>query len=770
MTRLLCFALLLVPFTAYAQEGRSVRAAARVLATAGIQGRFGEARCHEDEPVTPDAGADFTQPLVVRGAGSDAVVLDTGGLLAPHGITRFANRDLPEVVADLVQGLGYDVLAFGENDLSAPRSRTLGVAQALAARGIAYVASNLRCEADHPLCAAVLDGADASPTLSVGTEQVAVLAFLDPAVLHRIAPDRAVGLSIDPIEEHLPDAVREARAAGATAVVAVLDVTSDEAFALARALPADARPDLVLLADVGGDLLFARPASVVPAIVAPPPGSGVEVLLGRSDALAFGFEMLAVPLEEQAPRGIAAPVTAFAHTVGEPYCAMWGRPLLGGRLARAIDPPSVADLSARIVREFADADVAFLNVASIDDGFRPADGAQLSASDLYIAIEYDEPLVVADVPARWLREALDHAAEHGVLTPGLSSEGHDLAGLRVRGRAPIVGASYRVVTIRFLAEGGDQALPPLPEGTTWRTLEHVEEGATRYESLRDVVLDALEPDDARDPRDARASPNEAPEWVLRAALDGNFAGSSVDNPLGYTAALLSTRTSIAMGLQLDIHADATAPHWSWENRLMGGFRTQWSPSTEPGVPGAFVEARDQIQFRTMGSYRGFRADPTAVYIPDVYLEAFVESELTQPEGRAFHWLLLRPTAGARFPFTRELEVKLQVGLQAQALQVGSEAEFGAGASILLNPWAVFSDEARRFTVEGNADFFCADLFDQNRWQLRSQLDMALDLAGPLALTFGATLYMQDEAAQGLGFAFAATAGLRVAAVTRVVGP
>jgi hypothetical protein len=763
---LLCLS---VSSAARAQEARHVVPVARVVATAGVAGRFAEARCTGSERIVPHPSVGFTGALS-EATEEGTLLVDTGGLLAPHGVMRFANRDLPDAVAEMVHGLGYGALAFGENDLGAPRARTLTVASALHRRGIDYVATNLRCESEHPLCAAVRDASEATPLVNVGSERAAFLAFLDPEVLARVAPDRSDGLRIQPIDESLAAAVRTARAQGATLVIAVVDITSDQAFDLAGALPDDARPDVLLLADAGARLLFARPASVVPAIISPPPGSGVEVLVGRSDEMTRGFEMLAVPIEAGAP---AAPVTRFLETVGGPYCEAWGRALPGGHLDRPIAVPQLAELTAQIIREFGGADVAFLNAEVIDSSFRTVDPAQLTASDLYVAIAYDEPLVVADVPASWLREALDQAADHGILTPGLANDGdgEEVESLRIRGRPPVPNASYRVTTIRFLAEGGDGALPPLPEGSHWQTLTHRVGAEHRYHSLREVVIEALDRSDARDPRDARVAAGDAPEWILRGTIDGDFAGSSTDNPVGYDAALLATETSIAMGLTIDLEAIASAPDWSWESRLTGSFRTQWAPSTEPGVAGTFVEAQDQIQLRSLASYRGLRSDPTAVYIPDLYIEAFAESEVTRPEEtRDFHWLLLRPTAGVRFPLTQEFELKLQAGIQGQALQTGAEAEFGAGASVRLNSWTIFTDEVRSLTAEGMADFFCADLFDQNRWQLRSSLDLALDLVGPLALTFGATLYMQDEASQGVGLSFSATAGLRLSAVNRSVGP
>ena len=769
--------LLLTLFAAAPARAQDAVPAARVVASAGVYGRFGAPVCQGERLVEPHERARYAGPFARYAAGPDALAIDTGGLLNPHGVARFAARDLPASLVELAAGLGYDVLALGEQDLGAPRARVVQVARLLAERGMPYVASNLRCEGEaQPLCDAVLDASDPAFRVHVGTEEAAFVALLDPDVLHHVAPDRAEGLALSPVDEALPRAVLAARAAGATMVVAVLDVTSDEAFDLARALPEGGRPDLVILANEGEDLILAQPSTIIPSIAAAPPGGGMQVLLERGAEGAY-FDMHAEPLfVEDEP---AEPVRTFASAVGRAYCDAHGRPLPGGHLTRDIDTYGVARLAAQIIREFAGADIAFLNAGAIDSSFRPADPAHLSASDFYIALEYDEPLQVADVPASWLLDALPSALSHEVVFPGLNHRAEDLeeaevSDLRIRGRSPVDGATYRIVTIRFLAAGGDEALPELPEGSEWRTLEHtLDDGTVRYHSLRDVVIAALEREDPRDPRDARASTDDPPEWVIRGSIDGDFAGSSVSNPAGYDAALLATETSIAMGLEINASVDMTAPHYTWESRVYGNFRTQWAPSSEPGTAGAFVEANDQVQLRSMASYRGLRASPGDVWVPDPYLEVFAETELTRPDDRDWHWLLVRPTIGARFPLSTELDVKLQLGFQAQPLQPESTAELGAGALLLLRPWTILEggdDGQRTLTLEGSADFFWIDLFEDNRWQLRAQVDMALDLAGPLALTLGATVYAQQDAMQQLGIAVTATAGLRLAAVTRTVGP
>ncbi len=823
-----CALLLAITSTAHAQDdgqemGRRVRSVARVIVSDDIGGQFAEPECHDGELVRTHATSAFTGVFMERGAGSDEpLVVDAGGLLTPHGVARFAARDLPDTLVQLVVGLGYDALALGEHDLGAPRARMIELARRLGDAHVPYVASNLSCDgAADALCDTIVDQQDPPFRIRVGAENAAFLAFLDTDVLQRVAPDRREGITIEPIPVVLPEAVRVARLAGATLVVAVLAVTSDEALTIARRLPPDARPDVLVLAGEGDELLFARPATVVPPIVSAPPGSGVELLVGQSDELRHGFEMLARPLELEGSRP-APPVDAFVEAVGHAYCEAWGRALPGGHLAREIGPTEIAELAARIVREHAHADVSFLNIAAIDESFVAATPTQLSASDFYIALSYDEPIVVADVSAEWLAEAQSRLASHRVVAPGLGTDDTDDAvapgdedndqdtegegdeddddpslgtdpaedtssdsgeedtpdqsAMRVRGRPAVSGpgASYRVATIRFLAEGGDGSLPPLPAGSEWHTLGVVlPDGTFHYDSLRDVVIHALEPEDARDPRDARPSPNDTPEWVVRGSLDGNFAGSSVSNPAMYEDALLATDTAISLGAVGDVRVDATAPDWTWENRLLARYRTQWTPSDTPGEAGKFVEASDQIQLRTLLSYRGWRPHPSEFYIPDAYAEAFIESEFTRPDGpmaRQWHWFLVRPTVGLRFPLATELSVKLQAGFQSQVFAPDGAPAFGLGASVQLRQWQILNAGGRSLTADGYIDFFDVSFFDQAHVQVRGQLDLALDLAGPLAITLGTTLYLQQDGSAQLGTAIAATAGLRLSAVTRVIGP
>ncbi len=755
---------------------------ARIIATGGVDGRFGVPVCEGDRYLVPHPLAAFTYALVRQAHATDRpLVLDTGGLLWPGGVARFAAEREPEALAALVAELGYRALALGENDLAARRARVLPVLEALARRGIPVIATNLRCgRAAHALCDVVVDARDEVVVLEAGSRTVAVVAMLDPAVRSRLAPDLAVGVSIDPISEALPRAVLAARPR-ADLVVAILGTGTDDALDLVYALEERERPDLVVLADSASRLLFARPTTLAPAIVAPPPSDAVEVIVREdTQVLAGVHQMIAQPLAQQGI-GVAEPLLDLLDRLGPTYCATWGNALAGGHLARPLDAEGIATLVTGLMREAVGADVAVLNRAIIDSTFRPAHERELTASDLYVALEHDEPLYEAWVTRDWLTELAARRTPRHLLTEGLVGTGGDI---RVRGRPLISRAQYRVVTIRFLAQGGDGALPALPAAAEWRPVlraEHPE--VSRAPSATDelepgltaleVALVMLARRDAGDPRDVRPPPGQAPEWIVQGNVDGTFSGSSVANPALYDAALLNRSSTVTLGIEVSLRADATAPDWTWENTGSLRYRTQWTQGTETmglRAPGAFTEAVDQLQVRSTGSYRGLRATSTDPWVPDPYLEVFVESELTEPSTRSWHWLLLRPTVGARFPLTTDLELKLQAGVQAQVLQPEGNADVGFGALITLRPWDLLRAGEQRLQLQGVVDFFYADPGDSNRWQLRSSLDASLDLAGPLALTFGIRAYLQQDRGAELGLALDATAGVRLGALSRAVGP
>ena len=172
------------------EETAQLRELGNLWVTSGVGGRFAEPVCVRGHELEPASFARYAQAVQEGMAqASNASLFDTGGLLAPNGIARFSAERDPAALAELVVGLGYRALAFGESDLGVWRSTLLPVYQELRAAGVPVVASNLRCdESAQPLCEQLVGPEDGIAMFDLGEERVAFLAVLSPEALTRVTP------------------------------------------------------------------------------------------------------------------------------------------------------------------------------------------------------------------------------------------------------------------------------------------------------------------------------------------------------------------------------------------------------------------------------------------------------------------------------------------------------------------------------------------------------------------------------------------------------
>ncbi|MCB9595736.1 MAG: 5'-nucleotidase C-terminal domain-containing protein [Sandaracinaceae bacterium] len=793
---LLAFATLglwLAAGSASAQRVASVQTIARVIASGDVDGRFARPVCDRVDTLVPSEYAAFTYALQRNAQDRDhPMVIDTGGLLAPHGVARFSAERNPEALARMVRDLGYRALALGLNDLAAPRDSTIAAIAALRSHGIPTLASNLRCGAEAAaFCRELVDASDGLSMHRVNGHLMAVMAVLRPNATGLISPVRARGIVLEDPVATIARFTRMARERGAEIVLAVVDDhVEGGALNLATELPEDARPDLMLVSGQD-ELLFARPQSVRPVLVGPPENDGVEILIRDSLEMRDGYEFLAQPLEG---RGIsvAEPVRRWISRIGPDYCAQWGRPLAGATLSEPIEVDQMLSMVARILREATGADIAILNRQALDTRWRQAREGSLTASDVYIALEYDDPLLVAEVDERWLKRLARNAADRGTMvTPGLtwSGTGTSLA-VQIGGHPAEARARYRVVTIRFLAAGGDgEAVPSLGTLGEWQTFGE--------ESMRTTTLAYLEQPREGDPRQALPDADGTLEWQFRADADLLFSGSSIDNPrrrcteamlampgmcdadgfaltdgarvAAYDATQLSLADVITFGFNVTLAANAAAPDWTWQNTGNFLYRTAWTEPT--GTTGSeFVEAADQIRTRSTLSWRGLREGDDQWYLPDPTADLFIESEFTAPESRGYQWFLTRPTLGFRFQLADKLQFQINGGFQVQVFQPDTNVEGGFGATMTLAPWDMIKLDQQFARLAFTFDYFLAFSEAQARGTLRGTVDAAFDLAGPLALVMQANLYLQHQSAQDIGAAISVSAGIRLGYLGRAVGP
>jgi len=755
---------------AHAQSDESqllgeARTIARIVATSDVQGNLGMPVCEEGQDLRETGFANLTPRLhTLVDTEDQPLLLDTGSLLTPGALARFSAYDQPDRLARMLDGLGYRALVFGPNELAAGRVEMMRVFRALRQRGIPGIASNLFCVEGGPaaeICEVLVDGSDGPSIHMVNGQRVAVVSVMPGDTISALAPDLAEGLRVSDPLTGMTSAVRRARAAGAEIVVAVLDHGNNEddaagrAIQLATALPEDARPNILFAPGAGSQLVFARPPTVQPAIVAAPPGGALHVRI-RENFVGRYYDVLARPV---APSTRVAPdFTRWSIEAGRRLCERWGGELPGGGLDEPITGLGLLELSAGVMRERAGAELAILDQGLLSRQWRPPDDGALSGVDVFVALQYDEQIVVADVPALWLEKVAKALEADGYLViPGLEYDPVKKK-TKVNGRPLELRGNYRVATLHFLAAGGAGALLPLPAGTSWEEMEDA--------SVRTAVLDFLEEERDIDPRDAIIDPTDRVEWTFRVDVDARLAGTTVDNPVDeedgepiYNASQLGRNDSITFGFTSQLRADAASRTWGWENEGVARYRT-----TQTNVD-PFAEGDDILSLRSTGAYRRWRSDIDHFYVPEPYVEAYLESEFTQPDTRDYHHLLLRPTAGLRFKLTQHLRFQLGGGLTTELLDENREALPGLSAQLVLMSWTIMKVDLRKLVTEYTFDYF---LTGQSQ-ELRGRWDTTLDIMGPFQMVFGFQLFGRKEPDQPIGFAFDVTAGLRIAWLGRV-GP
>jgi len=762
----------------------------RLFVTGDVGGRLADPLCQRtDRLLEPAPFARVATHLAIAAGQSDSpFVLDAGNLLSPHGVTRFAAAEDPEGLAALVAALGYRALALGTRDLAAPRAPLLATLSALRAQGVPMLASNLRCrEEGAPLCEALVDGDDGVSLHRLGRQRIAVLSILPPEVTRAVPRANLRGLELlDPVQT-LARGVRLAREIGEDVLVAATvdlageDDPSSRALALVGGLDAEERPDLLVVAGAGRELLFARPASFQPALVAPAPGGSLEVRV-RDNLYAESYDLLALPLEER--RFAALPVLRWIDALGPSYCRELGQPLPGGRLDAPLDALGLLELAGRVAREELGGEVAVLPRRILERSWSRGETDVLTAGDVRVGLRYDSPLVRVDVPASWLA-ALQKKGDDRLLVIGAEGTGSTL---RVNGRPLETRGRYPVVTTQFLAEGG---LAALPEGVDWRDTG---------ESLQELLHRWLAAPRPPGPRAAVADPAQGVDWEVGATVDATFDGTSVGNPdETYQASLLTGQDNISFGGRLRLEADAVHPDWSFENDLDLRYTINLLENERSNPT-------DLVQLRTSFFYRALRSEDSPAYVPALFLENLFESEFTTPAAddradtrdededdpslRDYYRLFTRPVAGARFPLDPKLDLKLGFSVELERIQATTQedgmavpatdargdpvlevdARPGFNAQLRLDPLVLLEDGPRILRTSFRFDANLSNWFEptSRSTQLRATTDFVFQIKEPFALTLTYDLFAQRDGGADFGVYLRGTIALTVFALARGV--
>lgn len=770
-----------------------------LLYHADLDGRLATPSC--DKASARRSTGDYASLVgLVDAEGADArtqgrdqpLVLFGGNLATPDLLGSDLVERGPTGIAALV-GLfargRYEAIALGHHELSMSASVLAQLASELSAHGMPVVATNLRCNpAERAACPRV------QPEVVVrrGGVSVGIVATISPAVVAGIPPAIFKGLSLEDPATAARRTVRSLRAGGAPLVVLMTqgprDASAlDQVDALARQLagaPAEERPDIILAGGVAGEagdrpVQSLRRESAPPIAGSPAGTRGLTRVVLRAAITApaaapaaAGSAAVRAPFEapvavdtlasSEVPRDPALAGTLDAELAA--VCVKFGVAAAPGAVRGVLTREAFTTYVLEIMRRRAGAEIALINRPFIKRAPFPISG-QLTRAALYDALPYRAVIGTARVAGATIESALGPAL--GKSEVSIVGVARGSGGIEVNGRALDKVREYRVATIAFVANGGDGIVPA--KALPWQPLP-------ASPDLRDVVEGFLaahtadrDGDPSVDPGTDFGPPVAARPLVVALGDAGlDVASTSISNAPSYTDAQL-VRAS-----QLSVNGNATVRVLLREQAHEADARLDlkygWSRNQPVGAPVTYGETADLITFAAVYNFRGLRGPQLLLKraLPDPYVRARLESELTRPDvtptqPRAYHHAAMTDTAGVLFTLLPRLRVRTGAGVQRELLASGPDGRWQpvieAGGT--LDPVALATFGALAVKLEGLVDYDFVDPGGRREHQLRANGKLSVPLLPALFITLGLDVFAIQRERLGWGTSADVVAGLRL---------
>lgn len=746
-----------------------------LFATGGQDGRLVHVDCRRGAPPAGD-GLPLAQQAALwaaasaeatrRGAG-EPLAVHLGSSTFPGAAGRYLLADPPRGSAELVgllAGVPYAVHGLGRRELSLPWPQLEGFLEAAADRGLILLADNLECAAGsrHPLCGAAARRALAGEPVVVEEAglRVGFTSVLDPVLAVRVAASRLAGLELaDPVAALVARAAA-LRDAGAEIVVALAHLPRDEgtsrALALARAA---AGVDLLLTTRLAG-LGSAGPAPAPRGhLVAPTTGAFVvdaesgphavvlaELELTRSHAGA-PWRLHALRARE-APTAGTAPQPETAERLRrarQRLCGDWGRPIAAGvRLERPFELADFRLFVLNVLRFSHRAEVALLNTGAFRDGDRFPLTGELTLADLYTTLPFEDEVVVLELAGAELAGLAAQLGD-GAVAAGLERSG---GGARVNDRPVQAGRAYRVVTNRFLAEGGDAILEragidPVPGG------EPPAQAATIHDLLIDFIRQGTFREGGRVGRVLSPEGNfpdlaERFLWTTTGTLAASYNRVDVRNPRvddrpAFDQPQLTVRSTDQIHLSGEVGLLGESRRHGWESELQMHYAA--ARLDRDADDAGFEETRDLVLLKSLYRYLGFRADGRDEWwVPLPFVEGQLETEFVRPDDRDWRRLQVTGIAGARFRISRPLEAKLGVNARRDLEDPAGTTTYGINLGYTLRRTEVARLLDRPVRFDSQLEYFLNDIGDEDIQEIRSLSRLHFALTDRLFFTTSAGFF------------------------------
>lgn len=701
-----------------------------------------------------------------------ALVIGGGGLLGPASGARFLLHSVEgsRIAAQLVKSAGIDVVSPGVQDFEVGRETLLTYFEALREGGVAPLLSNLRCgKQDLALCKRL----DGQQIISRGGLRIGLLGVVPEDAPQRVGPGHLHGAQIVPWRELVP--VAKKLRPSVDVLIVEVDLSNraglDQALALARDLDAaDAHVDLLHVTREGspnGGVMSLQLTSGTLLVGTPAGGAGVtrvtvqtrpqEEVASDKPRRTLSAQRIAAPTEP--PSGDLVQRLAVQRQL---MCEGWEAPIAtlpSGGLERA----AVTRLVLSAMRSAGRAEIALINTGAIHDRGLPLRNATVHA--VGNVLPFTARVLVATPTGQELSDALKKYADQGSPVPlrmdGLSQKDGNLL---VNGRPLISTERYRVVTIDFVATGGN--------GLISDKLIPASRSAIVDEDLRHLVIEYLRQRGAADTATAPLILNDRPLWRANTDVGVDLQNVTVHNPGAvYDRPQLTRQPSLAFKFDATARAEMDQPRHLVQLTLRALYGQSWLRTAMPDEAPQWIgqETADLINLLALYSYRGFSA--TRPRLPTPYISLGLESEFNRPDTRAYHHFELSGATGMRVVLPARISANLGIGVRSELLaSLASESEserdvararFLVTTTLEMPKRALWPRLGNALLGEFSLNYNFTDPVQLRSHELRAIGKLYVELGRPLYLTVGTELYVYRDRENEAGVAIDVNAGLKV---------
>lgn len=753
-----------------------------VLFTSDLRGRVVDPECGEGRgsaALLPHIAAAVEAERArasAQGAAAQPVLLDAGDALFPSPLIRDLAAS-PASARNLVAALrsaGYDALATGNTTLGAPLDAMRGLLSAAVSGDLPMIATNLECadagdysdeeEAEEACRQGLVDLTRRSALIERGGLRVGVFSVLPDDLGERLARGNMAGARLtDPLEASR-SAVRELRAGGAGLVVLLSHLDRTETAPrltlqlLARLAPED-QPDLVITANTANLAIQMSTSRAGPIVLAVSEDAIGRVALERREGRWRAAEVGEIGEAPEAGAPSADLLGRIVSSWNAIYCERQVRRVSGGELSGEMDRDDFMHLALRAMREQTRADIGVLNAGLVDDDDLFPLRGPLTQGQIRRALPYDNELRVATIRGSDLAGVAERLTGSGAaVLEGLED---DDGTIKVNGRDVDPDARYRLVTIDFVAEGGDGIVDP--EAVTFETPGP---GAGGSAMLADRIVGWLAERPGRGPYDpdSRLDLHRAPLWSGSALVDAAISDLQINNRAeGYAQPPLDRQELFNLTLAADFRGGMSTRDHRWDNTLRLRYGRQRLQTEVGGPEHEWAESDDIIQLRSIYTFDYIRNRllDGAWYGPSIFATYQLESEFAH-EGEGDHFLEMTGLLGLELNPLAWLKLAVGAGVRSTLLTDDSSPVPGLSFRGEVARRRFFGLPQAPIYLAALVDYFLLWPHDGPAHKLTIEGRVEVEIVGPLRLAGSLRLFLYDEANQPVATALDTTLGVTLA--------